>query len=390
MRVRIRQRPVPTLPPSYGVRLTASITAGPCIGWTPFDPTSGEAGRVGAAHIALLDSGDVQNIGIRVTNYAPRATKRVPYIARELQWSVGEKRTYGVYRDGERIGTEVAAVGDIEVVDGQEVYHFNARSEVTTGAGREVTVAEQLLTPQALPRQIVLEHTGPIKNDSFTYQFAEDTVVIKPGKPGEEEFEKSAGREYPFAKGTYFTDPRLLSHWVLMAGQVPLDPTSEKEFPVHTFVPGAKSKKEMLLEVGEKEEISLTPSFSVDKRKAPEENEATPTEDKAAPTEGEAAPSEGEAAPSEGEAVPAEGEAASQAGATPTEEPPKEGTDGRSISGGPLDNLPSATSQQQQATHLITDSGLEFWLNDRSQIVKVEIPDQGLELILEKVETSLE
>jgi len=53
--------------------------------------------------------------------------------------------------------------------------------------------------------------------------------------------------------------------------------------------------------------------------------------------------------------------------------------------------MPStSTSQLQQATHLITDTGIEFWLNDRSQIIKIEIPDQGVELILEKVETSLE
>ena len=77
---------------------------GTSIGWTPFDPTTGEAGRVGASHIALLDSGDIQNLNIRVTNYAPRATKRVPFIARELQWSVGEKRRYGIYKDGKKVG----------------------------------------------------------------------------------------------------------------------------------------------------------------------------------------------------------------------------------------------------------------------------------------------
>ena len=42
------------------------------------------------------------------------------------------------------------------------------------------------------------------------------------------------------------------------------------------------------------------------------------------------------------------------------------------------------------ATQLITDTGIEFWLSDRNQIVKIVIPDQGIELILEKVETSLD
>ncbi len=366
------------------------IWLGKDIGWTPFDPSTGEAGRVGAAHIALLDSGDVQNIGIRVTNYAPRATKRVPFIARELQWSIGEKRTYGVYRDGKRVGTEVAAVGDIEVVDGQEVYHFRAKSDIQTEAGRAVTTADQLLTPQALPRRIVLEHTNPVKSDATTYSFAEDTVLIQAGKEGQPDFEKSPGREYPFAMGTYFTDPSLLTHWALMAGQVPLTPDAEKEFPLHTFVPGAKSQKEMLLEVGEVEEVSLTPSLRGDKR----EEEKSPKDDEnASEAEGETSPEDADAAPdsqtetdSKAQDAPDEAEKSAESDAAETPEEPA-----RSITADPLQAMPStSTSQLQQATHLITDTGIEFWLNDRSQIIKIEIPDQGVELILEKVETSLE
>lgn len=356
------------------------VWLGEKIGWTPFDPSSGEAGRVGAAHIALLDSGDVQNIGVRVTNYAPRATKRVPYIARELQWGVGEKRTYGVYRDGEKVGTEVAKVGDIEVIDGQELYSFSARSDVKSNTGRQITVAEQLLTPQALPRKIVLEHKDTVKSDTFTYEFAEDTVIIRPGKEGDEGFEKDQGREYPFAKGTYFTDPGLLTHWALMAGQVPLEPTSEKEFPIHTFVPGAKSKKEMLLEVGEKEEVSLTPGLSKDNRDEIENEEAEETE--------KMEDSEAENPESEMEKQSEDSDSDSEKQA---EEAEKAEEPARSITADPLQAMPAtSTSKTQMATHLITDSGIEFWLNDRSQIVKIEIPDQGLELILEKVETSLE
>lgn len=350
------------------------IWLGKDIGWTPFDPTTGEAGRVGAAHIALLSSGDIQNIGIRVTNYAPRATKRVPYIARELQWSVGEKRTYGVYRDGQKIGTEVALVGDIEVMEGQEVYRFTARSEVQSAAGRELTVAEQLLTPQGLPRRIVIEHTGTIQNDTVTYDFNEDTVVVKQGKEGQEAYDKSDGREYPFAKGTYFTDPRLLSHWVLLAGQAPLTADAEKEFTIHTYVPGAKVQKEFQLEVGESEEISLTPSFSADKR------ERVNKETKPEPAE------EGDEASGE-ENTPQPTEEKKPEEASDKEVAP---TEGNSITADPLASLPQIDSNLRQAVRLYTDSGIDFWVNAQGQVIKIEIAEQGLELILEKVETSLE
>lgn len=371
------------------------VWLGENIGWTPFDPSTGESGRVGAAHIALLDSGDVQNINVKVTNYAPRATKRVPYIARELQWSVGEKRTYGVYKDGKRIGTEVASVGDIEIMDDQEVYSFNARSEVEGETGQNITIATQLLTPQALPRKIVLEHKSTLKSSANTYEFAEDTVMIKPGKPGSEEFEESQGREYPFAKGTYFTDPTLLSHWALMAGQVPLSPGSETEFPIHTFIPGSKTKKkEMLLEVGEKEEVKLEPTLGIDRRSESEEEAEAESKEKAPEAEGgesTEAETEGEEKSDKPESKPEAAEKESAEKTDGDEKSESGSEDPRAITGDPLQNLPaSSTAKAQMATHLITDSGVEFWLNDRSRIVKIEIPDQGLELILEKVETSLE
>lgn len=357
------------------------VWLGKDIGWTPFDPTSGEAGRVGAAHIALLDSGDIQNLNIKVTNYAPRATKKVPYIARDLQWDLGERRTYGVYRDGERIGTEVAEIGDIKVVEGQEVYTFKARSEIETESGKQITIAEQFLTPQGLPKRIILEHIDPEKSDATTYTFNEDTVGVRVGKPGQEGFEETLERELPYAVGTYFTDPRLLTHWALLAGQVPLTEDAEKEFPIHTFLPGTKVKKEMTLEVGESEEISLKPTLLLDRRKreTPEEAEETPNPE--ADTEKATEPT-----------TPAPPESAT----SPSEETEVDKTvetedGGRAITSDPLAGLSSdVTEGLQRATHLITDTGMEFWLNAASQIVKIDIPEQGIELILEKVETTLE
>ncbi len=393
------------------------------IGWTPFDPSTGEAGRIGASHIALLDSGDIQTLDIRVTDYAPRSTKKVSYIARELQWSVGEKRTYGVYKDGKRIGTEVAEVQDIEIIDDEEVYRFIARSDIQGPAGMQTTIVNELINPNGLPRQIVLEYKDAVKSDTTTYKFEQDTVLIRPGKAGEEVFEASKGREYPFAKGTYFADPRLLTQWALMAGQVPLTIGSEKEFPIHAYLPDRKESREMLLEVGEVEAIRLAPRLSVPDA-SPIETEddtdgvnpsTTPSESSEVTTKPETTPkpeatSKPEATPKP-EAIsdpttengkdgaPDEDEPAEKAADPKASEEPdtsKDPADGTSITETRstqqlLDELTKSVDDPDKvaAAHLITDTGMEFWLNDQHQIIKIEIPEQGLELILEKVESNL-
>ena len=368
------------------------------IGWTPFDPSTGEAGRVGAAHIALLDSGDIQDMTIRVTDYAPRATKKVPYIAQELKWNLGEKRTYGVYKDGQRIGTETAELGDLQIVDGEEVFRFTARSEIKGPAGTQVTTAEQLLQPNGLPRNIILSYKDAAKDEATTYSFGEDTVLIRPGRPGSESYEKDKGREYPFAKGTYFTDPRLLTQWALMAGQVPLTIGAEKEFPIHAFLPDRKTSREMLLQVEELESVRMEPTLALPKE--PEEAEKTAPEEGApetAPAEGDNKPAETkptEAKPTEvkPDGGAAEPEKGSEGEAKPDEGEPSKGEatpDGITETRSTKEQLDAITPDDPnaiKATHLITDTGMEFWLNAKNQIIKIEIPDQGLELILEKVE----
>ncbi len=353
------------------------------IGWTPFDPTTGEAGRVGAAHIALLESGDIQSMSIRVTDYAPRATKKVPYIAQELKWNLGEKRTYGVYKDGQRIGTEVAELGDIEIVEGEEVFRFTARSDLKGPAGTQTTIAEQLLNPNGLPKNIVLSYKDAAKDEATTYQFSEDTVLIRPGKPGSELYEKDKGREYPFAKGTYFADTRLLTQWALLAGQVPITQGSEKEFPIHAYLPEKKISRELVLEVGEVESINLKPTLTAPSDKDDVEAEAPKTEPTETPAPAPEQPTEdgGGGQPQD----PAPGEVKEEGAPSPVE-----GITETRTTKEQLDALTPADPNAVKATHLITDSGMEFWLNDRNQIIKIEIPDQGIELILEKVESSIQ
>ena len=267
-------------------------------------------------------------------------------------------------------------MGDIDVVDGNEVYRFKAHSEVQGEGGNQTTTAHQLLTPQGLPKQIILETKDAVKRSTTTYDFAQDTVIIRQGKPGDEKYEASAGREYPFAKGTYFTEPRLLSQWALMAGQVPLTEGAEKEFPLHTFIPGRKKKKEMLLEVGELEEIVLKPNLGLGQTEKPE-----------SPEDGESGSEDRKPDSENAKASPED----SKTDDKERSEKPAGDKDPNSISGDPLAGIDTESKPEEtvMATHLITDTGVEFWVNKDAQVVKIEIPEQGVELILESAEIDL-
>jgi hypothetical protein len=170
-----------------------------------------------------------------------------------------------------------------------------------------------------------------------------------------------------------------------MAGQVPLTVGAEKEFPIHAFLPDRKTAREMLLEVGEIESIKLEPTLTLPDEEKPETTEAP----EAAPKEGETPKTETAPSPdADGSAQPEAGAEQPKADQPATGQPVEDGITETRSTKEQLEALTPADPNAVRATHLITDSGMEFWLNDRNQIIKVEIPDQGLELILEKVETA--
>ncbi len=108
----------------------AEIWLGPDDQWMAFDPTTNESGFINASHIALWESGDVHSLQIEVEKFAPHPTRRVPFFNRKLQWPVGEKRTYAIHSQGRCIGTEIAHLRDLELVDDKESYNFHAESRL--------------------------------------------------------------------------------------------------------------------------------------------------------------------------------------------------------------------------------------------------------------------
>ncbi|CAN0300854.1 unnamed protein product, partial [Phaeothamnion confervicola] len=224
------------------------IWLGPAEGWAPFDPTTLEAGRVGASHIALWESGDLQSVELKITGYAPRAPKKVAFFNRELAWGVGEERVYNILKDGIKIGEEAAGIRELSVRGGEDVYRFVSNTTIEEKGKTTPHASELFVDPHGLP--VSYSYNGATSNT--TYTFKEDTatsdVVTADGK--------KTSRDIPFSQGTYFTDQRFLTQWALVVGQTQ-DPAPTKALKVgdrvsfFIFIPESQKTQEVALEVKE-------------------------------------------------------------------------------------------------------------------------------------------
>jgi transglutaminase-like putative cysteine protease len=194
----------------------AELWLGPAEGWVPFDPTTQEAGRVGASHIALWESGDVQRLDLTVKSYAPRAPKRVTHFERDLTWGIGEERTYEVFSDGLKVGEEVAAVREVVVQDGEDYFRFETNTKLAFGEKIIENQGDMLLDGKGLPASFVIKNSqNPLPLQS--YSFKEDATYLETEQAGKKNL-----REIPFSYGTYFADQRFLTQWALILGQAQL------------------------------------------------------------------------------------------------------------------------------------------------------------------------
>jgi hypothetical protein len=241
----------------------AEVWLGAQEGWSAFDPTTSEAGRIGAAHIALWNSGDIQSMDIKVINYAPRAPRRVAFFNRELTWSVGEERYYDILSKGKKIGEEVAAVRDIVVGGDDDLYRFESVTNITEGDKPLVSSSELMVNPNGLPVSFALKGIkGKLNNQAFT--FKKDTARLETTVG-----EKVTTREIPFSFGTYLTDSRFLTQWALVLGQA-LDSSPEKQpklgdkITFFCFVPESMRSQEIVLEVREPETLKVSEEVSIE------------------------------------------------------------------------------------------------------------------------------
>lgn len=246
----------------------AEIWLGKNEGWFPFDPTTSEAGRIGAAHIALWESGDIQSIDVRVLNYAPQAARRVAFFNRELAWGVGEERTYQISREGKKIGEEVALVKDLVVGEDEDTFRFQATTRIATNPEKVLENSfELLVNPHGLPVSFHLQGVkGKLEAQKLSFRRGTARLEHQDAKG------QARNREIPFSYGTYFTDSRFLSQWALVVGQA-LDASPDKQPTVgdkltfQTFLPESLKSQEIVLEVLETENFQLSEEEEIEVRR---------------------------------------------------------------------------------------------------------------------------
>lgn len=207
------------------------VYAGEESGWIPLDPSTGEAGSVGATHIKLFETGDIWSLQIKVLDFEPKPPERLTFINREITWPVGEERTYRVVRNGKEIGKETAIIQDVTMLDEKETYYMELESLLSLD-GREIKAeAKYWMSPQGLPEKYVKELSSGDRIEKQNLIMKKNMMLeTLTGYRGEAE------REIPFSRGAYLADSYFLCQWALIAGQLH-DISIGKNYQFYVFIP---------------------------------------------------------------------------------------------------------------------------------------------------------
>lgn len=221
-------------------------------GWVPMDPTTGEAGTLGATHVALWEHGDLMSMDVKVLDYGPRPPARVTFFNRELAWPVGQQRVYSVQNGGKEIGRETARVVGLTKRNGKDVYQLEFSTDVTIGGRRNRMEARLLTDLNVLPASYTTTQTqgdGP----------AETRTVEFGGNVARETFQvdgKERVQETPVSEGVYVGDTGIMSLWALIVGQYP-NPRKGEAITIHVYRPDLHKTDDVLLTITQEEKLSV-------------------------------------------------------------------------------------------------------------------------------------
>ncbi|MCE1245491.1 MAG: hypothetical protein LWY06_02480 [Firmicutes bacterium] len=207
------------------------VYTGPKSGWVPLDPSTGEAGNLGATHIRFFSEGDIWGLKAKVINFSPRPPERLTFINREITWPVGEERTYTVKKDGKIIGRETGLVEEVSVLDDKETYKMNFTANLDMDGRKLDASAIYWITPEGLPVKYEKTLKSGDRQEKQTF-FMKGKNLLQDVKG----YRGDYSREIPFSKGAYFADPHFLCQWALIAGQFH-EVSVGKMYNFYTFIP---------------------------------------------------------------------------------------------------------------------------------------------------------
>jgi hypothetical protein len=220
-------------------------------GWVALDPTTGEAGTLGATHVALGESGDVASMDVQVVAYGPHPPARVAFFNKELAWPVGQQRVYSIIHGGKEIGKETARVKGLTSLDGKDAYEMEFSHDLTLDKKHRVGSAKLITTPDVLPRRFSVEASVDNEKTSHNYEIG-PTVVKENIALGDE----TRVQETPISEGAYVVDPRFISMYALIIGQLP-NPAMGTKATIHLYDPETHNTRPMALEIRQEEKIGV-------------------------------------------------------------------------------------------------------------------------------------
>jgi|GEM_PF-4434368 len=206
------------------------------LNWLPFDPSSGEAVKISALHIAVSNQGEVGEMKeVSVKDYYPKPPEKVSHFPEEIKWPIGEQRIYEVLVGDQTTYEDKATLGNLEIINGEEAYAF---TEEITAIDQQTSKAEVKYSLYGLP----LLYQAPQEQ----FRFGENNIEIIMQKSGKKWL-------MPYSIGTYLADNRFFAQWFLMLEQGPLL-QEDKKFTMQVFDPAQISWQEFTFTVGKPEE----------------------------------------------------------------------------------------------------------------------------------------
>lgn len=220
-------------------------------GWVAIDPSTGETGVLGATHVVFGDVAEPASLDVTVDSYAPTPRARVPFFTRELRWPVGQRRVYSIVHGGKEIGTETAHVKGLQSLGGKDVYEVAFAIDRTLDGKRLQGSSRLLTSPDVLPRRYTTEGSSDGTKWSHAYDF--DVNVSRENvKVGD----TTKVQETPMSEGVYLFDPRFMSMYALVVGQLP-NPALGTKASIFVYDPETHDTREMVLQIRQEEKVGV-------------------------------------------------------------------------------------------------------------------------------------
>lgn len=220
-------------------------------GWVPIDPSTGEAGTLGATHVALGEACEASRIEVAVSSYSPTPPRRVPFFTRELTWPVGQRRVYTVVHGGKEIGTEIAQVNGLTKLDGHDVYDVSFSMVRTLDGKRSTAKSRLLVTPDVLPRRCSVDGSDDGVRWERAFDFTADAATERMQVGTETKVQTT-----PLSEGVYVLDPHFYAMYALVVGQLP-NPGRGTKATMHVYDPQTHATREITLQIRQEEKVGV-------------------------------------------------------------------------------------------------------------------------------------